>query len=80
MTLLKSPWKINLPWKVAEKHSKALKSPWILPFTGGFNTVFGDLNQYKIEVPLFGEAYVAPNKELPILYLFSKTNIIRNAV
>ena len=49
-TVLKSPWKLNLPWKVVEKHSKALKSPWILPFTGVFNTVFGDLNQYKIVV------------------------------
>ena len=26
----------------------ALKSTLILPFTGGFNTVFGDLNQYKL--------------------------------
>ena len=62
-------------WKVLEytlkstgKHSKALKSSWILPFTGGFNTVFGDLNQYKIVVPLFGAAYAAPNKGTTILY------------
>ena len=47
-TVLKNPWKLNLPWKVLEKHSKALKSPWILPFTEGFNTVFGDPNQYKL--------------------------------
>ena len=66
-TVLKSPWKLNLPWKVLEKHSKALKSPWILPFTGGFNT-FGDLNQYKIVVPLFGAAYAAPNTGTTILY------------
>ena len=46
----------------------ALKSPCILPFTGGFNTVFGDLNQYKIVVPLFGAAYAAPNKGNTILY------------
>ena len=26
----------------------ALKSPWILPFTEGFNSVFGDPNQYKL--------------------------------
>ena len=52
-----SPWKLNLPWKVFEKHSKALKNLWILPFTGAFNTVFGDLNQYKIVMPLFGAAY-----------------------
>ena len=25
-----------------------MKSRCILPFTGGFNTVFGDLNQYKL--------------------------------
>ena len=61
---LKSPWKFNLPWKVLEKHSEALKSPWILPFTGGFNTVFGDLNQYKIVVPLFN--YLLLYKSLKI--------------
>ena len=37
-TVLKSPWKLKLPWKVIEKHSKALKITWIIPFTGGFNT------------------------------------------
>ena len=47
-TVLKSPWKLNLPWKVLVKHSVALKSPWILPFTGGFNTVFWDPYQYKL--------------------------------
>ena len=65
-TVLKSPWKLNLPWKVLEKHKKALKSPWI----GGFNTGFGDLNQYKIVVPLFGAAaYAAPNKGTTIFYI-----------
>ena len=68
-------WKVlenkNLPWKVLEKHSKALKSPWVLPFTGGFNSVSGDLNQYKIVVPLFGAAYAAPNKGISILYYSS---------
>ena len=48
--------------KYLKKHSKALKSPWILSFTGGFNSVFGDLNQYKIVVP------AAPNKGTIILY------------
>ena len=56
-------WKVldytGLSWKVLEnifalkstlRHSKALKSPWILPLTGGFNSVFGDLNQYEIVV------------------------------
>ena len=61
-TVLKSPWNWNFPWKVLEKHKKAWKSPWILPFTGGFNTVIGDLNQYKLVVPLFGAAYAALNK------------------
>ena len=40
---------------------KPLKIELVL-FIGGFNTVFGDLNQYKIVVPLFGAAYAAPNK------------------
>ena len=43
---LKSPWRLNLPWKVLENHSKALKSPWILLFSVGLNTVDRDLNQY----------------------------------
>ena len=46
----------------------ALESPLILPSTGGFNTVFGNLNLYKIVVPLFGAAYAAPNKGITILY------------
>ena len=71
-TVLKSPWKLNLPWKVLDKHSKALKSPWILPFTGGFNTVFEELNQYKNVVPLFGAAYAAPNKGTTIYTNFLK--------
>ena len=29
---------------------------------------FGDLNQYKIVVPLFGAAYAAPNRGTTILY------------
>ena len=54
-----------------------LKSPWNLPFIGGFNSVFGDVNQYKIVVPLFG---AAPNKGTTILYLFSRTNIFSNGL
>ena len=46
-----------------EKYLKNTQSPWILPFTGGFNSVFGDLNLYKIVVPLFGAAYAAPNEK-----------------
>ena len=41
----KSPWKLNLPWKVLENHSKALKSPWILLFYVGLSTVDRDLNK-----------------------------------
>ena len=55
-----------------EKHSRALESPWILPLTGGFNTVFGDLNQYKIVVLLFGAAYAAPIKGTTIYTNFLK--------
>ena len=65
---LEKSLKIKFALKVLEKHSKALKSLLILPFTVGFNTVFGDLNQYKLVVPLFGAAYAAPNKGTTILY------------
>ena len=37
--------------------------------------VDGDLNQYKIGVPLFGAAFAAPNKGTAILYLFSNAKI-----
>ena len=40
----------------------------ILPFTGGYNSVFRDLNQYIMVVPLFGAAYAAPKKGTTILY------------
>ena len=65
-TVLKSPWKLNLHWKVLEKHY------WILPFTGGFNTVFGGLNHNKIVVPLFGAANAAPNKDTQFYTYFLK--------
>ena len=51
----------------------ALKSPWILPFTGGYKSVFGDLNQYKFVVPLFGAAYAAPNRGTTISFFFLYT-------
>ena len=59
---LEKSLKIKFALKSTEKHSKALKSPWILPFTGVFKTVVGDLNQYNIVMSLFGAAYAAPNK------------------
>ena len=65
MTLFKS-LKIKFALKSTWKHSKALKNPWILPFIERFNTVFGDLNQYEIVVPLFGAAYAAPNNGFTI--------------
>ena len=63
---LNSTWKLNLPWKVLENHSKTLKSPWILLFSVELNTVYGDLNQYKIVVLLFGAENAAPNKGITI--------------
>ena len=32
--------------------------------------MFGDLNQYKMMVPLFGAAYAASNKGTTILYMY----------
>ena len=58
---LKSHWKLDLPWKVLENHSKAWKSAWILLFSVELITVDRNLNQNKIVVPLFGAAYAAPN-------------------
>ena len=52
------------------KIKSALKSPWILLFSLGLNTVDGDLNKYKIVVPLFGAAYAAPNIGSTVLYYF----------
>ena len=72
---LEKTLKLNLPWKVLENHSKALKSPWILLFPVGLSTIDGELNQYKIVVPIFGAAYAAPNKGTTILYYYSSTNV-----
>ena len=69
-----------------EKYLKTLKSLekslnfTILNNIGGFNTVFGDLNKYKIVVLSFGAAQAAPNKGTTILYTFSKIYIFSNAV
>ena len=38
-----------------------LNTGFTVIITGGFNTVFGDLNKYKIVVPLFGAAYLLQN-------------------
>ena len=53
---LKSPWRLCLPWKVLENHSKALKRPWNLLFSVWLNTV----DQYKSVVPIFGAANTDP--------------------
>ena len=52
---------LKLNMQVLKNHSNALKSPWILLFSVGLNTVDRHLNQYKIVVPLFGAAYAAAN-------------------
>ena len=54
---LKSPWKLNMPLKVLENHSLALKSPWIQLFSVRLSTVDRELNQYKIVAPLFGAEF-----------------------
>ena len=59
---LEKSLKINLPRKVLENHSKALKRPCILLFSVGLSTVDKDLNQHKIVVPTFGSAYAAQHK------------------
>ena len=51
---LEKSLKIKFALKSTWKTLKGLEKSLNLPFTGGFNTVFGDLNQYKIVVPLFG--------------------------
>ena len=66
-----------------EKYWKNTQRLWkVLEFyhLQEYSTLFADLNQYKIVVPLFGAAYAAQNKGTTILYLFSKTNIFSNAV
>ena len=48
---LKSPWKLNMPWKVLEF----------------FYCTVDREDQYKIVVPLFGAANAAPNEGTTIL-------------
>ena len=73
---LKIKFALKSIWKTLKSIEKSLN----FTIYRGFNTVFEDLNQYEILVPLFGAAYAAPNKGTIILYLFSKTNIFSNAV
>ena len=43
-------------------------------FSAELNTVYRDLNKYKIVVPLFCAANTAPNKGTTISYSFSSTH------
>ena len=82
-TVLKSPWKLILPWKVLEKHSKALKSPWIFTFYRRIQRWLLKPKSLKISIKLwclYLAAYAAPNKGTVILHWFSKTNIISNGL
>ena len=63
--------KIQSALKSTGKSLKGLENS--LSFTI-FCRILGDLNQYKIVVPLFGAAFSAPNKGTAILYLFSNAN------
>ena len=40
------------------------------------STMFGDLNQYKSVVPLFGAAHAAPNKSTTILYYLKLISLV----
>ena len=87
-------WKVleytGLSWKVLEnkicleKYLKNTQRPWkVLEYyylQEDSTLFFGGLNQYKIEVPLFGAAYATPNQGTNILHWFSKTNIISNGL
>ena len=48
-----SPSKLNMPRKVLDNHARALKSPRILLFSVGNNTVDRDINENKIVVNNF---------------------------
>ena len=65
---LEKSLKIKSDMKKTWKHSKALKSPWILLFTVVFSTVDKDLNQYNFL--LFGAAYAAPDIGTTIYNIF----------
>ena len=71
---LEKSLKIKYALKSTGKSLQTLKSPWILLFSVGLNTVDLDQNLHKIVVPLFGAANAAPNKGTAILCLFSSIN------
>ena len=61
--------------KSTGKSLKSLEKSLNSTFSVGLSTVDRDLNQHKIVVPLFGEAYAAPNIDTTILYQISNTNV-----
>ena len=65
---LEKSLKIKSALKSTGKLLKSLESPYIILFSVGLSTVDRGLNQYKIDVPLFGAAYAAPNIGTTILY------------
>ena len=77
-----SHWKVELHNEVPnslqgshrlEKHLNIegfLEKCTVFLFSGGLNTINGNLIQYKMVVSLFVVAYAAPNKVATILYQF----------
>ena len=64
---LEKSLKIKFALKSSWKTLKGLEKSLNFTIFRGFSTVFGDLNQYKIVVPLFGAAYATQNKGITIL-------------
>ena len=65
---LEKSLKIKFALKSTGKTLKGLEKSVYLTIYRRIHTVFGDLNQYRIVVPLFCAAYAAPNKGTTILY------------
>ena len=72
--------KIQSALKSIGKSLKGLEKSLKFSIYFRFNTVDGDLNQYRIGVPLFGAAFAAPNKATAILYLFPNANFFSISV
>ena len=77
---LEKSLKVKYALKSTGKSLKCLEKSLNLTIYRRIQHCFGDLNQYKIVVPLFGAAHAAPNKGTTILYQFSKTNIFSNGL
>ena len=59
---LEKSLKIKYALKSTGKYSKGLEKSLNFTIYRRIQQCFGDLNQYKIVVPLFGAANAAPNK------------------